>query len=105
MRVFSLDKRLEMQPRIKFTDQDLVGVYLPHKDTLVVTLRVANYDIWCVLIDNGTAVIIIFFLTPRKMEFDLRRIKLAKTKLTGFSVEVKVSEGSYITPHHCGECI
>ena len=72
MRIFNLDKRSMVQPWIVFTDQDLMGVHLPYEDVLVITLRVANYDIMRVLIDNGSVVNVIFFSILRKMELDLR---------------------------------
>ena len=83
-----MDKRLTVQPRIVFTDQDLVGVQLPHKDPLVVILRVANYDIKRILIDNGSTVNVIFLFTLRRMEFDLRRMEPTRTNLSRFSEEI-----------------
>ena len=64
----------------------------------MVTLRVANYNIRRVLIDNGSVVNVIFLSTLRKIEFDLRQIEPAKTKLTGFSGEIKVPEGRITLP-------
>ena len=68
-------------------------MYLPHEEALVVTLRMANYDIRHVLVNNDSALNVIFLSTLKKMEFNLRRVEPAKIKLTGFSGEVKVSEG------------
>ena len=70
---------------------------------MVVTLRIANYDIRRVLIDNGSVVNVIFLLTLTKMEFDLRRIEPTKNSLTGFSGEVKVLEGWITFPITVGE--
>ena len=85
-------------PRIEFTDEDLDGVYYPHEDVLVITLRISNYDVRRVLVDNGSAVNVIFLNTLRKMDFDPRRIEPANTKLTGFSWEIKVPEGRVTLP-------
>ena len=91
--VLALYKRPKMLPRIEFADQDLAEVHLPYEDALLVTLRVANYDIRRVLIDNGSAVNFIFLSTLRMIEFYLRWIEPTKTKLMGSSGEVKVLKG------------
>ena len=85
MRVYILEKRPKVSPRLEFSDQDLEGVHFPHEDALIVTLRVANYDVRQVLIDNGSAVNVIFLGTLKKMDFDIRRVEPAKMKLIGFS--------------------
>ena len=55
------------------------------------------------LIDNGSAVNVIFLDTLRKIDFDLQRIELAKTKLTGFGGDTKVSEGIITLPITAGD--
>ena len=69
--VHTLCKRPRAPPRIEFTEQDLVGVHYPHEDALVVTLRVSIYDVPRVLVNNRSAVNVIFLNTLRKMDFDL----------------------------------
>ena len=32
--------RMEVQPALSFSDKDKVGIWQPHDDTLVVTLRI-----------------------------------------------------------------
>ena len=63
MRVLTQHKRSKVLPMIEFTDQDLAKVHLSYEDALVVTLRVANYDIQCILINNRSAINIIFLFT------------------------------------------
>ena len=38
---------------ISFSNSDLKDVQLPHNDPLVITLRIGNYDVQRVLIDQG----------------------------------------------------
>ena len=68
MMVHTLFKRPRALPKIEFTEKDLAGVHCPHEDALVVTLRVSNYDVRRVLINNGNAVNVIFLDTLRKMD-------------------------------------
>ncbi len=39
---------------ISFSDEDLTDVQMPHSDPLVITLRIGNYDVKRVLIDQGS---------------------------------------------------
>uniref|UniRef100_A0A2N9FRK2 Uncharacterized protein n=1 Tax=Fagus sylvatica TaxID=28930 RepID=A0A2N9FRK2_FAGSY len=43
-----------MEQIISFSDSDLKDVQLPHNDPLVITLRIGNYDVQRVLIDQGS---------------------------------------------------
>ena len=43
-----------MEQVISFSDSDLKDVLLLHNDPLVVTLRIGNYDVEIVLIDQGS---------------------------------------------------
>ena len=37
--------KVEAQPTFGFSDEDKVGTFQPHDDTLVVTLRIGRYDV------------------------------------------------------------
>ena len=69
MRIFSFEKKPKLEPRITFSDQDLVGIHLPHEDALVVTLRIANFDIKRILIDNGSSVNVLFLINAEEDGF------------------------------------
>jgi hypothetical protein len=45
---------------ISFSDKDLRDVQLPHSDPLVITLRIGNYDVKRVLIDQGSFVEVMY---------------------------------------------
>ena len=38
-----------------FSNDDMVGTIQPHKDVLVVTLRISGYDVRRVMVDQGSA--------------------------------------------------
>ena len=102
MRVFSFEKSPRVELRVTFKSRSF-RVHLPYEDTMVVTLRIANFDIKKILLDNESSVNIIFFSTLKKMEFDLRRIEPTKTNLTGLSGEVKVLKGRVVLPITVGD--
>ena len=43
-----------------FLDEDKFGTIQPHDDALVVTLRIGGYDVKIVMIDQGSAVKIMY---------------------------------------------
>ena len=43
-----------------FSDEDKVGTIQPHDDALVITLRIGGYDVKRVLVDQGSAVEIMY---------------------------------------------
>ena len=52
--------RIEIQPVLGFSDEDKIGTTQPHNDTLVVILRIRGYDVKRVLVDQGSAVKIMY---------------------------------------------
>ena len=50
----------EVSPLLGFSDEDKVGTIQPHDDTLVVTLKIGGYDVKRVLVDQGSAVEIMY---------------------------------------------
>ena len=49
-----------IQPTLGVSDEDKVGTIKPHDDALVVTLRIGGYDVRLVLVDQGSAVEIMY---------------------------------------------
>ena len=44
---------MEIRPALRFLDKDKIGTIQPHKDALVVTLRIGGYDVKRVMVDQG----------------------------------------------------
>ena len=58
MRIGSPSKKARVSSSaesITFTDDDLLGVQVPHNDALVVTLRMADCDVKRLLVDQGSS--------------------------------------------------
>jgi len=74
-----------------FSDEDKVGIIQPYDDALVVTLRIGGYDVRRVMIDQGSAVDIIY---P-----DLYRgLNLKPKNLTAYSSPLVSFEGKMVVP-------
>ena len=52
--------KAEVRPTLTFSDEDKVGTSQPHDDALVVTLRIGEYDVKRVLVDQGSGAEIMY---------------------------------------------
>ncbi|KAL5564860.1 hypothetical protein UlMin_028024 [Ulmus minor] len=59
--------RLSNEPII-FTEEEASGLWHPHKDAIVVALRIASRKVYKILIDNGSSVDILFRSTLNRMD-------------------------------------
>ena len=77
-------------PVLGFSDKDKIGTIQPHNDALVVTLRIGGYDVKRVLVDQGSAVEVMY---P-----DLYRgLNLKSEDLTSYDSPLVSFEGKTIT--------
>ena len=83
--------RIDIQPILGFSDEDKIGTTQPYDDALVVTLRIGGYDVKRVLVDQGSAVKIIY---P-----DLYKgLNLKFEDLTAYDSPLVSSKGKTVTP-------
>ncbi|XP_065619259.1 uncharacterized protein LOC136063184 [Quercus suber] len=83
--------RPDIQPVLGFSDEDKIGTIQPHDDTLVVTPGIGGYDVKRVMVDQGSAVEIIY---P-----DLYKgLNLTHDDLTPYSSPLVSFEGRIVTP-------
>ena len=74
-----------------FLNEDKIGTIQPHDDALVVTLRIGGYDVRRVLVDQGSAMEVMY---P-----DLYKgLKLRPEDLTAYDSPLVSFEGRTVTP-------
>ncbi|XP_030964760.1 uncharacterized protein LOC115986036 [Quercus lobata] len=78
-------------PLIGFLDEDKLGTLQPHDDALVVTLRIDGYDVERVLVDQGSAVEVMY---PNLY----KGLKLKPEDLTTYDSPLVSFEGKIVTP-------
>ena len=84
--------RVEPPLVMGFLDEDKIGTIQPHDDALVITLRIGGYDVKRVMVDQGSAVEIMY---P-----DLYRgLNLKAEDLTPYSSPLVSFEGKIIIPN------
>ncbi|XP_062170531.1 uncharacterized protein LOC133876266 [Alnus glutinosa] len=77
-----------------FSDDDYVGVSLPHTDALVVTLTIASYQTQRILVDTGSSADILFKLVFDHMGVPREKVVPVSCQLQGFAGEKVLPLGS-----------
>jgi hypothetical protein len=90
--------RGDMEQVISFSDSDLRDVQLPHNDSLVVTLRIGNYDVQRVLIDQGSFAEVMYQDLYEKLGLGEAELSSFTTPIFGFSGEPTMPLGKTMLP-------
>ncbi|XP_028080043.1 uncharacterized protein LOC114281690 [Camellia sinensis] len=104
---------LSVQPAVKkgkteekdiltFSSKDLERIQVPYNDALVVTLRVKDFDIKRILIDQGSSVEIMYYDTFKQMKLEDKDLAHATSPLVGFNSQPKWPIGKTILPVKAG---
>ncbi|XP_028063062.1 uncharacterized protein LOC114266376 [Camellia sinensis] len=78
-------EKTEIRDIISFFNKDLERIQIPHNDALVVTLRVKDFDIKLILIDQGSSVEIMYYDTFKQMKLEDKDLAPATSPLVGFN--------------------
>ncbi|KAL5540749.1 hypothetical protein UlMin_044072 [Ulmus minor] len=93
--------RLSNEPII-FTEEEASGLWHPHKDAIVVALRIASRKVYKILIDNGSSADILFRSTLNRMDLVGAKFDPIKSALYGFTGDSIHSEGVLNLPVELG---
>ncbi|KAK3037168.1 hypothetical protein RJ639_031055 [Escallonia herrerae] len=91
-------QKIEPAPTISFSDDDVGDTRTPHDDPLVVTLRVGNFDMKRILVDNGSSTEVLFYEAFQKMNIPPDCLLKIDTPLYGFTNHPVVCEGIIALP-------
>jgi hypothetical protein len=83
---------------ISFSDSDLRDVQLPHNDPLVITLRIGNYDVKRVLVDQRSFAEVMYQDLYMKLSLGEAELSSFTSPIFGFSGEPTVPLGKTILP-------
>ena len=76
--------RIEIQPVLGFSDEDKIGTIQPYNDALMVILRIEGYDVEKVLVDQGSAVEIMYPNLYRGLNLKLEDLTAYDSPLVSF---------------------
>ena len=70
-------------PIIGFSEEDARHLHHPHDDTLVVSVRIGDYNVHRVLVDNGSSADILYYPAFQQMGIDRARLIPTNAPLVG----------------------
>ena len=71
-------------PIIGFSEDDARRLHHPHDDALVVNIRVGDYNVHRMLVDNGSSADILYYPAFQQMGINRARLTPANAPLVGF---------------------
>ena len=69
---------------IRFLENDARRLHHPHDDALVVSIRVGDYNMHKVLVDNGSLANILYYPAFQQIGIERERLILTNASLVGF---------------------
>ncbi|KAL5546966.1 hypothetical protein UlMin_006653 [Ulmus minor] len=87
---------------IIFTESEARGLWHPHTDAIVVTLRIIGRKVFRILVDNGSSADILFKSTFNRMNLVGVKIEPTTSYLSGFTGDSISSEGILNLPVELG---
>ncbi|XP_050241916.1 uncharacterized protein LOC126690832 [Quercus robur] len=85
-------------PLIGFTEEDKEGTIQPHDDALVVTLRIGGYDVRRVLVDQGSAVEVMYPDLYKWLNLKQEDLSPYNTPLLSFEGKIVIPKGMIRLP-------
>ncbi|XP_028126189.1 uncharacterized protein LOC114322922 [Camellia sinensis] len=95
-------KRPQEAPSIIFDDSNLVGVTIPHIDPPVIELRINRFTVERVLIDQGSTLEVMYYMTFVKLGFNESALSLAPYPLFSFNANPEYPLGKISLPVRAG---
>ena len=71
-------------PTIEFSEEDARRLHHPHDDALVVSIRIEDYNMHRVLVDNGSSTDILYYLAFQQMGIGREQLIPINAPLVGF---------------------
>ena len=87
---------------LSFSDADKQGTIQPHDDVLVVTLRIGGYDVKRVMIDQGSAIEIMYRDLYKGLGLKPENLTTYSSPLVSFEGKMVVPKGQIRLPVQAG---
>ena len=99
-----MPKRIKMNVSLVlgFSDEDKLGTIQPHDDTFVVTLRIGGYDVKMVMIDQSSAVEIMYPGLYKGLGLKFENLTTYSSPLVSFEGKMVVPKGQIRLPVQIG---
>ena len=90
--------KIKIQPTLGFSDKDKGGIIQPHDDALVVTHRIGGFDVKRVLVDQGSAVEIMYLDLYKGLNLKFEDLTAYASLLISFEGKIIIPKGQIRRP-------
>ena len=90
--------RVDIQPALSFLGEDKIGTIQPHDDALVVMLRIMEYDVKRVMVDQGSGAEIMYPNLYKGLNLKLKDLTAYDSPLVSFDGKVVILRGQIRLP-------
>ena len=94
--------KVEIPLVMGFSDEDKIGTIQPHDDALVITLRIGGYDVKRVMVDQGSAIEIMYFDLYKGLNLKPRNLTPYSSPLVSFEGKIIIPKGQIRLPVQTG---
>ena len=90
--------RMDVYPMLSFSEKDKVRTIQSHDDALVITLRIGDYDVKRVMVDNGSGVEIMYPDLYKGLNLRLEDLTVYDSPLMSFEGKMVIPKGQIKLP-------
>ena len=90
--------RVERSLVMGFSDEDKIGTIQPHNDALVITLRIGGYNVKRVMVDQGSAVEIMYRDLYKGLNLKAKDLMPYISPLVSFEKKIIIPKGQVRLP-------
>ena len=94
--------RVERPLVMGFSDEDKIGIIQPRDDALVITLRIGGYDVKRVMVDQGSAVEIMYHDLYKGLNLKAENLMPYNSPLVSFKGKIVIPKGQARLPVQTG---
>ena len=87
-----------IQPTLGFSDEDKARIIQPHNDALVVTIKIGGYDVKWVLVDQGSAIEIMYLDLYNGLNLKSENLMAYESPLISFEGKTVIPKGQIKLP-------
>ncbi|XP_023885784.1 uncharacterized protein LOC111997887 [Quercus suber] len=94
--------RMKSHPILSFSEEDKIGTIQPHNDALVIILRIGDYDVKRVMVDNGSGVEVMYPDLYKGLKLKSKDLMPYSSPLMNFDGKLVIPKGMIRLPIQTG---
>ena len=93
---------MNFHPTLSFLEEDKIGTTQPHDDALLITLRIRDYDVKRVMVDNGSVAEIMYPNLYKGLNLKSKYLMPYSSPLMSFNRKLIIPKGMIRLPIQTG---